>query len=160
MEWVIQTRAGDTLWPCRRWRVHDVERLQCGDRFRQTDEIDELGAIAAGVVVGTFFGQFDDAFETAVRLVLGIAEQHAEGGDGGGELDVRGSVGVGLLLIDNGFGDQAADLAVRLLVAEFHGEALMGNVRGGAEVGRRLGRRIDLGFDVISRGQVQEADLR
>jgi hypothetical protein len=67
--------------------------LTSAECLRFADEIDEFGAVAAGVGAECAGGDFFDCGEVAGAAKLALAKDHAEAGDGGGELEVgRGGV--------------------------------------------------------------------
>src|SRR5512143_2645477 len=49
----------------------------------------ELAAVAVGIGAAAAVGDREDRLEARVARVLRVAEEHAELGDGGGELEVR-----------------------------------------------------------------------
>ena len=95
-------------------------------RLRLADEIDELGAVAAGVGAEGGAGDFFHGGKVAGAAVLAAAEDHAKAGDGGGELQIgRGGVERVAAILERVF-EQLARVAVRFLVAELEREQLAG----------------------------------
>ena len=89
-------------------------------------------------------GDLEDVFEPGVAAVLGVAEQHAEEGDGGGELIVFGGIAPGSGAIWDGDFEELARIGVGFFVSQFDGEKIVA-----LDEAQFLGALV---FEVIERG--------
>src|SRR5690606_36195719 len=97
------------------------------DRLRLLDESDELCAVSAPVLAERGLREVDRLCECGAAAMLGVAEHHAEGGDGGGERQVGG----GCEPVGDRVVEARARVARRLLVADLHiGELVSARSRG------------------------------
>lgn len=86
------------------------------------DEVEEFGAVAAGIFAEGGGGGFCDGGEGARAAILAAPEDHAEGGDRGGELEVGGGGVEGGAAVGEGVFEELAGVGVGLFVAEFEGQ--------------------------------------
>ena len=83
------------------------------DLFGAGDEIEERRAVTVPVGTEAVLGQTQHVLERQVALVLGVAQQHPETGNGGGEAEVVTGGREAAITVDHGQFMLAATVAVR-----------------------------------------------
>ena len=78
--------------PSLKSEVLDPVSIRPGELPGLADELDELAAIAGAIGLDGRLGELDDGRIAEVASRRGVAQEHPEPGDGGGELEVVGGL--------------------------------------------------------------------